>query len=44
MKRSSGDILAAETTPSFKAFDSPSRVSLGWPEMNATSNTIRSAE
>jgi len=33
MKRSSGDTPAAETTPSFKAFNNPSRVSLGRPDM-----------
>jgi len=35
---------AAETTASFRAFNSPSLFLLGRPEMNVTSNRIRSSE
>src|SRR6266446_7377334 len=42
--RSSGEIPAAATTPSFKAFNNPSRFSLGRPEMKVTSKIIRSSE
>src|SRR5438067_12622951 len=42
--RSSGEIPAAEARPSFKAFNSPSRVSLGRPDMNVSSSKIKSAE
>src|SRR5262245_38255259 len=43
-KRSPVDMPAAETTPSFKAFNSSSRVSLGRPDMNVSSSKMRSSE
>src|SRR5438093_5100828 len=38
MRRSSGEIFAAATTVSFKAFNRPSRFSFGRPEMNVISS------
>jgi len=43
-KRSSGEIFAAVTTASFKAFNRPSRFSFGRPAMNVISSRIRSSE
>jgi hypothetical protein len=42
--RSSGEMPAAATTASFNAFNNPRRFSLGRPEMNIISRTIRSSE